>query len=183
MRSNSGCSTVGSAPRSGRGGRKFESSHPDPFRAKRLQVDDLQAFFNISEVRDYPWRKRDLSLDNMVARSEGSMPQKYTNNEIVMHDTAELMKNRTTGLSEIMAEKYVIIKAAADTAAMRTRTFLKYSVNVTLQYLRLNHIRTVSVIMSTAIMAHSTAYEGAPALKRAYVRGRHSSHTELITIW
>lgn len=25
----SGCSTVGSAPRSGRGGRKFESSHPD----------------------------------------------------------------------------------------------------------------------------------------------------------
>ena len=24
-----GCSTVGSAPRSGRGGRKFESSHPD----------------------------------------------------------------------------------------------------------------------------------------------------------
>ena len=24
------CSTVGSAPRSGRGGRKFESSHPDP---------------------------------------------------------------------------------------------------------------------------------------------------------
>ena len=28
----SGCSTVGSAPRSGRGGRKFESSHPDPKR-------------------------------------------------------------------------------------------------------------------------------------------------------
>ncbi len=27
--SQSGCSTVGSAPRSGRGGRKFESSHPD----------------------------------------------------------------------------------------------------------------------------------------------------------
>ena len=26
---DSGCSTVGSAPRSGRGGRKFESSHPD----------------------------------------------------------------------------------------------------------------------------------------------------------
>ena len=26
---SSGCSTVGSAPRSGRGGRKFESSHPD----------------------------------------------------------------------------------------------------------------------------------------------------------
>ncbi len=25
----SGCSTVGSAPRSGRGGRTFESSHPD----------------------------------------------------------------------------------------------------------------------------------------------------------
>ncbi len=26
---NSGCSAVGSVPRSGRGGRKFESSHPD----------------------------------------------------------------------------------------------------------------------------------------------------------
>lgn len=27
----SGCSAVGSAPRSGRGGRRFESSHPDQF--------------------------------------------------------------------------------------------------------------------------------------------------------
>ncbi len=26
---DSGCSAVGSVPRSGRGGRKFESSHPD----------------------------------------------------------------------------------------------------------------------------------------------------------
>ncbi len=29
LKKRSGCSTVGSAPRSGRGGRKFESSHPD----------------------------------------------------------------------------------------------------------------------------------------------------------
>ena len=31
-----GCSTVGSAPRSGRGGRKFESSHPDTSSGKRV---------------------------------------------------------------------------------------------------------------------------------------------------
>ena len=50
-KSQSGCSTVGSAPRSGRGGRKFESSHPDfkrdtwvslfffcPFRLHRLRL-------------------------------------------------------------------------------------------------------------------------------------------------
>lgn len=38
----SGCSTVGSAPRSGRGGRKFESSHPDN---SCLQVICRQLFF------------------------------------------------------------------------------------------------------------------------------------------
>ncbi len=40
--SQSGCSTVGSAPRSGRGGRKFESSHPD---IKIFQLMQLEDFF------------------------------------------------------------------------------------------------------------------------------------------
>ena len=40
----SGCSTVGSAPRSGRGGRKFESSHPDKiasYKVAALQSSNL----------------------------------------------------------------------------------------------------------------------------------------------
>ena len=39
-----GCSTVGSAPRSGRGGRKFESSHPDPLRAKACKPSVCRLF-------------------------------------------------------------------------------------------------------------------------------------------
>ncbi len=47
----SGCSTVGSAPRSGRGGRKFESSHPDKFKlilAKScLTFSEYQFYFTL----------------------------------------------------------------------------------------------------------------------------------------
>lgn len=39
----SGCSTVGSAPRSGRGGRKFESSHPD-YKNEDIS-NDISSFF------------------------------------------------------------------------------------------------------------------------------------------
>ena len=42
--SQSGCSTVGSAPRSGRGGRKFESSHPDNFSANGFSSMSLDPF-------------------------------------------------------------------------------------------------------------------------------------------
>ena len=46
-----GVAQLVSAPRSGRGGRKFESSHPDPSRVKCLQVNNLQAFFKICRDR------------------------------------------------------------------------------------------------------------------------------------
>ncbi len=42
---NRGVAQLASAPRSGRGGRKFESSHPDQ---KDLQIDHLQVFFIIN---------------------------------------------------------------------------------------------------------------------------------------
>ena len=38
---STGCSTVGSAPRSGRGGRQFESVHPDRFPDR----EDVSAYF------------------------------------------------------------------------------------------------------------------------------------------
>ena len=40
----SGCSTVGSAPRSGRGGRKFESSHPDKNKESTIWIVDSLFF-------------------------------------------------------------------------------------------------------------------------------------------
>ena len=40
----SGCSTVGSAPRSGRGGRKFESSHPDTIPKNRRNSTSYGGF-------------------------------------------------------------------------------------------------------------------------------------------
>ena len=43
---DSGCSTVGSAPRSGRGGRKFESSHPDKIKQDGIAIK-LCHFFTL----------------------------------------------------------------------------------------------------------------------------------------
>ena len=45
---DSGCSTVGSAPRSGRGGRKFESSHPDKIKQDGIALK-LCHFFYIKD--------------------------------------------------------------------------------------------------------------------------------------
>src|SRR5690554_3665868 len=51
----SGCSTVGSAPRSGRGGRKFESSHPDNICLKRIMGVPLSGgrIYQAEQIQQY----------------------------------------------------------------------------------------------------------------------------------
>ncbi len=78
---HSGCSTVGSAPRSGRGGRKFESSHPD---SKRTIVTGCLFLFNLHKTalinsnaiikwlsrkirKDYFLKQTDSNIGNTVA--------------------------------------------------------------------------------------------------------------------
>jgi hypothetical protein len=52
-----GCSTVGSAPRSGRGGRKFESSYPDYLLSlyEEIKKDRLQEGKQMPEIT-FEWR-------------------------------------------------------------------------------------------------------------------------------
>lgn len=71
----SGCSTVGSAPRSGRGGRKFESSHPDN---SCLQVIAGNYFFAIGAC--FRWLQIITAKKRLAAKPSGLRRCVYMDN-------------------------------------------------------------------------------------------------------
>ena len=76
----SGCSTVGSAPRSGRGGRKFESSHPD------LQTTSNNSYVKgsllfLSSIKSAPTGERPILIDTQLLPFAFSRSNGYSGND------------------------------------------------------------------------------------------------------